>query len=196
MGWITEGAYGHEGWVADVLADGRVASGSTGGGVVLFELTAEDVAAGWEVRRYPGSDHVDVVVPWDQVVTWRATCACGWTGPSLPAVDDPDGTRHCPDDVEEREFRPAWQAHVAPHAALAELGELAGRLREVERRIAEKVRLARAGDASWSDIGRAAGLSTQDAQRRWGGHVDVDVDSGSALSSAARGSRAGTTDGY
>jgi hypothetical protein len=169
MGWINEGAYGHEGWVANVLADGRVASGSTGGGVVVHELTAEDVAAGREVRRYPGSDYLDVVVPWDQVVSWRATCECGWTGPALPAVDEPDyGTRHCPEEVEEREFLPAWQAHVAPYAALSDLSELTGQLRELEQRIAEKVRLALAGDASWSEIGRAVGLSTQGAQQRWG----------------------------
>ncbi len=28
MGWIRDGAYAHEGWVANVLADGRVARGA------------------------------------------------------------------------------------------------------------------------------------------------------------------------
>lgn len=61
MGWIVDGAADHEGWVAKVLADGRVASGSTDGGVIVHDLTADDLAAEGEVRRYPGSNQVDVV---------------------------------------------------------------------------------------------------------------------------------------
>lgn len=168
MGWIRDGAYDHEGWVANVLADGRAAGSMTGGGVIVHELTADDVAAEREVRRYEGSDYVDVVIPWDQVVTWRVICQCGWTGEQLPAYDDPKyGTRDCPEEVEERVFAPAWDAHVAPFAALADLEQLVDQLRDVETSIEDKVRLARAGGASWTQVGRAAGLSKQGAQQRW-----------------------------
>lgn len=169
MGWIRDGAYDHEGWVANVLADGRVASSSTGGGVIVHELTGDDVVAGREVRRYEGSDHLDVVIPWDQVTCWRVMCQCGWTGPERPAVTDTKyASRACPEDIEDRFFAPAWDAHVAPYVVLFDLAELTKQLHDLEHRITEKVQLARAGGASWADVGRATGLSRQGAQQRWG----------------------------
>ena len=170
MGWIRDGAYDHEGWVANVLADGRVSASQTSGGVIVHELTTDDVVAGHEVRRYDGSERLDVVVPWDQVATWRVTCECGWTGEQRPALADVkhDGSRDCPEDVEERIFAPAWEAHVAPFAALADLEQLVDQLRDIETSIENKVRLARNGGASWTQVGRAAGLSKQGAQQRWG----------------------------
>lgn len=168
MGWIIDGAYDHEGWVANVLADGRVSSSMTGGAVIVHERTAEDIAAEREVRRYPGSDYLDVVIPWDQVAAWRVTCECGWTGEQRPAVGEAGGARDCPEDVEERVFYPAWAAHVAPYAALFDLEQLVDQSRDVEQRIGEKVELARAGGASWAQVGRATGLSKQGAQQRWG----------------------------
>ncbi len=169
MGWIRDGAYDHEGWVANVLADGRVASSSTGGGVIVHELTGDDVVAEREVRRYPNSDYIDVVIPWDQVVTWRVTCQCGWTGAERPAVTDAKyNSRDCPEEIEDRFFAPAWDAHVAPYVALYDLDELTDQLRDLEERIVDKVQLARAGGASWAEVGRAAGLSRQGAQQRWG----------------------------
>ncbi len=173
MGWIRDGAYAHEGWVANVLADGRVASGSTAGGVIVHELTGDDVAAEREVRRYPGSDYLDVVIPWDQVLTWRLTCECGWTGrerPAQVASDSPiDGYRDYDAFPEiEEAFAREWSAHVEPFAALADLNQLVDELRTGEARIDDKVRFARSSGASWSQIGRAAGLSKQGAQQRWG----------------------------
>ncbi len=168
MGWIRDGAYDHEGWVANVLADGRLASSTTAGGVIVHELTADDVVAEREVRRYPPSDYVDIVIPWDQVVAWRVTCKCGWTGGEQPAVTETKyGTRNCPEEMEDRFFAPAWDAHVAPFVALYDLDELTDQLRDLEQRIADKVQLARAGGASWTQVGRVAGLSRQGAQQRW-----------------------------
>ena len=169
MGWIRDGAYGHEGWVANVLADGRVSGSQTSGGVIVHELTADDIAAEREVRRYPNSDHLDVVVPWDQVATWRITCQCGWTGSERPAVPETKyGTRDCPEDLEDSWAAPEWDAHVAPFAALSDLEQLVDQQRDLETRVADTVRLARAGGASWTQVGRAAGLSKQGAQQRWG----------------------------
>ncbi len=54
-----------------------------------------------------------------------------------------------------------------PFAALTDLEQLVDQLRDVETRIAETVRLARTGGASWTQVGRAAGLSKQGAQQRW-----------------------------
>ncbi|MGI8677318.1 MAG: hypothetical protein ACR2LX_01240 [Jatrophihabitans sp.] len=168
MGWIRDGAYDHEGWVADVLADGRVAGGSTAGGVIVHELTGDDVVAGYKVRRYEGSGYLDVVVPWDQVATWRVTCQCGWTGSERPAVTETKyGTRNCPEELEDAWAAPEWDAHVAPFAALTDLEQLADQSRDIEQRISDTVRLARAGGASWAQVGRAAGLSKQGAQQHW-----------------------------
>ncbi|MDP9093100.1 MAG: hypothetical protein M3N95_09220 [Actinomycetota bacterium] len=176
MGWIRDGAYDHEGWVANVLADGRVAGSSTGGGVIVHELAGDDVV-GREVRRYPNTEHVDIVVPWDQVAMWRVTCQCGWTGSERPAVTDTKyGTRDCPESLEDFWAAPEWDDHVAPFAALADLEQLVDQLRDVETTIEDKVRLARAGGASWSQVGRAAGLSKQGAQQRWGHLVADPVD--------------------
>jgi hypothetical protein len=180
MGWIRDSVYDHEGWVANVLADGRVAGASTGGGVIVHELTADDIAAEREVRRYPNTGHVDVVIPWDQVVTWRLTCECGWTGSERPAQVAPDSPIDGYRDYDafpeiEEAFAREWSAHVAPFAALADLDEMTDQLRDLEQRIAEKVQLARAGGASWTQVGRAAGLSKQGAQQRWGHLVAAPV---------------------
>ena len=146
MGWIRNGVCDHEGWVANVLADGRVSSSTTGRGVIVHELKAADVAARREVRHYENADHFDVVVPWEEVVIWRSVCECGWTGLEQPAATDPDyGTRDCPEELKERVFRPAWDAHVAPFTALGDLEELAERVRGIEDRMIEVVRLARVG---------------------------------------------------
>jgi hypothetical protein len=53
--------------VANVLADGRVGAGSTAGGVIVHELTAEDVAAGREVRRFPCSTGL---TRWSRGIRW------------------------------------------------------------------------------------------------------------------------------
>ena len=174
MGWSAEGAYDHEGWVANVLADGRVASSTTSGGVIVGELRPGDVAAGREVRRYAGSDAVEVVVPWSEVASWQLRCGCGWTGTSMPAYDtDARGWRDCPEELEDKLFHPRWIEHVAPHRALTTLQELAERAREIEEQITTQIGHARAGGASWAQIGAATGRTRQAAQQRWGHLTDA-----------------------
>ena len=169
MGWIRDGAYDHEGWVANVLADQRVSSSSTAGGVIVRELLAEDIAAEREARFYPATDHVDVVVPWAHVATWRVVCECGWTGSQRPAVvDSVYGTRECPESLANSWAVPEWEAHVTPFAALTDLERLIREQHDLGTGIADTVRHARTGGASWTQIGRAAGLSKQGAQQRWG----------------------------
>jgi hypothetical protein len=154
--------------VANVLADGRVATGSTGAGVLLHDLTERDIEAGYEVRRYPDSDYLDVIVPWDQVTTWRVACECGWTGAEREAFTSGRyGYRDCPEELGDEVFLPQWQSHVEPFEALFGLKALVEDLRGLETRIEDRVRLARIGGASWSQIGNAAGLTKQGAQQRW-----------------------------
>lgn len=165
MGWIQDGAYDHEGWVANVLDDGRASSGTVIGGVLLREVTAADRAAGYQIRALCSSE--EVVIPWDRVATWQVHCECGWRGSSRPAVADEHGDKDCPETIED-DFLPEWKAHVAPFDALNGLGRLVAEQRAIEASIEEKVRLARRHGASWSDIGRATRISKQGAQQRWG----------------------------
>jgi hypothetical protein len=151
------------------VIEGAIPASSEVVGRPEHELTDADRLAGYEVRRFPGSDYIDVIVPWDQVTTWRAVCECGWTGSECPAVTDVKyGYRDCPEDLADRVFLPEWQAHIEPFEALHDLGGLVEDLRQVECGIADKVLLARSGGASWSQVGRALGVTKQAAQQRWG----------------------------
>ena len=152
MSWSSEKAPAHEGWVANVLADGRIGSGTNAQGVFIQSV-----------------DGTDEQVSWDQVVAWRVMCQCGWTGPSLPAATDPEyGYRDCPDDITDTVMLPAWEHHVAPYEAIDKLSTASAELAQLTRRVAELVDLARSGGVSWSEIGRATGLTRQGAQQRWG----------------------------
>jgi len=165
MGWIQDGAYDHEGWVANVLDDGRAASGATGGGVLSREVTDADRVSGYQIRALGRAE--EVIIPWDRVATWEVRCECGWRGSSRPAVADENGEKDCPETIED-DFLLEWKDHVAPLVALDGLGRLVAEQRAIEASIEEKVRLARRHGASWSDIGRAALMSKQGAQQRWG----------------------------
>lgn len=169
MGWGVDGVPGHEGWVANVLDDGRAAGATTGGGVVLWDVRPADREAGYEIRRYTTTGPEEVVVPWDRVSTWQVRCECDWTGPARPAyATHDDGSRDCPEDLEEEFFLPAWREHIAPFTALGDLEQLVDELRSLEDRAVAAVRTARRHGASWSQIGRAAGMTRQGAQQRWG----------------------------
>lgn len=174
MGWIQDGAYDHEGWVANVLDDGRIAGGSTGGGVVVREVTEADETAGYEIRSFHNGSR-EVVIPWSRVATWQVRCECGWEGSRRPAETNPkNNDRDCAEEFEDA-FLPEWEIHVAPFVALSELDRLVDEHRSLGNRIEEKVALARSVGASWSDVGRAAGMSKQGAQQRWGSSPTSDI---------------------
>lgn len=153
MGWNSE-VPGHEGWVANVLADGRTTSATDANGPIVL-----------------GTDGQREHLPWDQIVAWRVMCECGWIGPSLPATTDPDGLyadwRDCPEHIEDTVMHPPWRQHVAPHGALGQLTEVGAELAQLTKRIENLVDLARSGGISWAAIGAATGLSRQGAQQRW-----------------------------
>jgi hypothetical protein len=46
-----------------VLVDGRVSASETGSGVIVHELIASDRDAGYDLRHYVGTGHIEVVVP-------------------------------------------------------------------------------------------------------------------------------------
>src|SRR6476659_3861947 len=151
MGWNSE-VYGHAGWVGDVVADGRVSTGSSNG-LGVFVATPDG-----------GREHL----PWGQVVAWRAMCECGWTGPSVPAQNNEYGNRACPDEIVDSLMIPAWNEHVRPFEAVLELERVCAELDRLTGAAEDLVRAARGGGVSWVQIGRAAGLTRQGAQQRWG----------------------------
>lgn len=170
MGWIVEAAPDHEGWVANVLDDGRATGATTGGGVIPRAVTSADREAGYEIRRFASTGQEEVVVPWERVTTWQVRCECGWTGRTQPAyITHESGSRDCPEDLEDEYFVPQWREHIAPFTALGDLEQLVHELRSFEERTAAAVMTARRHGASWSQVGRAAGLTRQGAQQRWGG---------------------------
>lgn len=154
MGWQSE-VPSHEGWIANVLADGRMSSASYSGGVIIFGALAAD---GREER-----------LPWDEVVAWRVMCECGWTGPSRPAFADAEsGHRDCAEDIEDTVMLPAWEEHVAPYEAIRKLESVSAEIARLTRLAEELVDVARSGKISWAEIGRVTNLSKQGAQQRWG----------------------------
>lgn len=164
MGWLIDGVDGHEGYVTNVLRDGRTSGSTTGGGVVMWDVTSADEAQGW-VRRLSNGG-VEVVVPWGEVTAWRVICECGWEGSSRPVTDGADGPRYCPEDVEEQLAR-EWDAHVRPLLGLGAIARMTEQVSELEQQIDAAVDGARAQGVSWAAIGEAAGLTRQGAQQRW-----------------------------
>lgn len=186
MGWVTE--YGeHEGWDAAEFTGNRFSFGSTGGGAMVKR---RDPATGrWESYD-PGDPEV---VDGREAIGWRGLCECGWTGPlwqrvATPAEHDPDDRRIYdgeprltesgrtdgriwggpPPQVEEAIFA-EWRAHVKPLTALDAVREQAAGVTAAQARLTEAVRAARQAGSSWTDIGRAVGISRQSAHERWAG---------------------------
>ena len=63
---------------------------------------------------------------------------------------------------------PAWEEHVAPHEAIRKLESVSAEITRLTRLAEELVDVARSGQISWAEIGRATNLSKQGAQQRWG----------------------------
>lgn len=180
MGWETEDGK-HEGFAADLVADGRISPGSSNGFGVLFRRPDADemVAAAWAQGRPPTTDETYEVVPWDQVVGWQGRCECGWSGLPWKRVDDPaaanwdarrvyaDSKHHAPEPVEDAIYT-EWKIHIAPDLALTDVDSAAADVATATKRLNEAVAAARAAGASWAGIGAAVGISRQAAHERWG----------------------------
>jgi hypothetical protein len=147
MGWIHDTgyspAYDHEGYTASILMD----STDTGASSSLIE---------------------------PNVIGWRAACECGWRGIQFyPRAEWPSPTGGPPEQVDgwtsgEGAYAD-WDAHlrrVLPDLAVHDLAQL---LRPIAHRLDAAVQNARRVGMSWSEIGRAAGVTSAQAQERWGG---------------------------
>lgn len=146
MGWIHDSgyrpAYAHEGYPASVLLDGTDTGSSS--------------------RQIEPS-----------VIGWRAACECGWRGVQFyPRAEWPSPTGMAPAGVEGWESGTAtfseWQRHL--DRALPELAvhDLARTLAVTETRLRDAVGVARRAGLSWSRIGAVAGMTSEQAVRRWG----------------------------
>jgi hypothetical protein len=109
------------------------------------------------------------------IVGYVAGCACGWRGRPWTRVLTEDDARllYNPgpqgelDGPEETVVIDEWRGHIRPYRALEEIGEAAAKVAAATRELEDAVRAARAGDATWAEIGRAAGISRQAANERW-----------------------------
>ena len=172
MGW-TSNDYNHEGYVAAIAPDGRLSSGSTGAGMFVHGITGNYPPAG---EFYPDEE----IVPNDLIMSWRGACTCGWQGEPwqrvLTAADADLATRkeYVPvgefadvsGEVEEA-VREEWLVHIAPSEAILGVEAAAREHRQAGHRLDKTVAAAKAAGASWTDIGRAAGISRQAAHERW-----------------------------
>jgi hypothetical protein len=169
MGWTTDNGT-HEGYAAAVLRDGRWAASYSGGGVIPHGAR-------------------DEIVPDDQVVGWRVRCDCytggsgmtgNWEGSEWVRVASPAETdlaahraysedAFAPDEVEDALQAEWWELHAGPQEKLAAVSEAAAAAHKARRQLDEAVSAARDAGASWTDVGRAAGISRQSAHERWGG---------------------------
>ncbi len=99
----------------------------------------------------------------------RGVSRASWTPEDLSGRQ---ATRHPPVHETSRNepSSHSLEGQVTPYVALFEQGEMTDHLRNLEQRITENVLLARAAGVSWTQVGRAAGLSKQGAHQRWGQH--------------------------
>lgn len=150
MGWIHDTDYvpacGHEGYPATVLDDGTETS-----------------------------VHTETIQ--NRVTGWRAACECGWRGTQFwPRAAFRDWTSSiAPDEVAGfatgHGAYGEWFEHL--HAALPGLAvhDAAQELAAARETLDQAVATARASGASWTLIGKAAGITRQSAHERWGGHT-------------------------
>ncbi|MDR6639599.1 MULTISPECIES: hypothetical protein [Paenarthrobacter] len=172
MGWISND-YKHEGWVASVAPDGRLSSTSTREGMLFLGITG-DYPSGGDFA--PDQD----LIPDDKIMNWRGACECGWRGELwqrvlTPAEADFEARREylAPGEAAfvsslvEDAVHEEWLAHIAPSEAILGVEAAAREHRQAGHRLDKTVAAAKAAGASWTDIGRAAGISRQAAHERW-----------------------------
>jgi hypothetical protein len=102
-----------------------------------------------------------------RVIGWRAACNCGWRGLVVyPCSEGPDKQRGGPDEVEGRESDAGcfkeWEAHLAVY-------EITQKIQQAQSELEAAVMKARAAGASWTTIGRVAGMTRQSAYEQWAG---------------------------
>lgn len=166
MGWVTDEGK-HEGYVGAEVPDGRLAATYSSAGVEVWN---------------PETNTFDKFAN-DDVVAWVVTCEeCGWRGSRWERVAEPEKADWAakrvyllpgevwgwaPESVDEAGYR-EWEQHLRPFVALDQLKDAARAAADTRRRLDDAVAAARAAGASWTDVGRATGMSRQSAHERWG----------------------------
>lgn len=180
MGWVIEreGLYEHEGHVAYLTRDGRQAGATTGAGVLIPLPDADErVKAAHATPRAVTNDDMYETVPWGDVVAWQTKCSCGWTGQRWDRASTIPGEyggrhpedAHLPDGTTVDDAANAdWMTHVEPMTRISAVQEAASEAAAARRRLDDAVAVARAGGASWTEIGQATGMTRQSAHERWG----------------------------
>ncbi|MGP4033633.1 hypothetical protein [Pseudarthrobacter sp. 1C304] len=171
MGWVSNDNE-HEGWAAPVAPDGRTAASSTSEGMLVEGLTG----------RYKADTTLPdyEIVPDKEISGWRGACTCGWRGELWERVSSPtaadfsrrreylaptefaDASTQVEDAIHDE-----WKTHLAPLEAVAGVKAAAREYTQAGQRLDKTVAAAKAAGASWSDIGRAVGISRQSAHERW-----------------------------
>lgn len=153
----------HEGWVVPLFAGGVEGAGVSGGQGILVRLP--DGREEWR--------------PDDEVTGWAAGCECGWRGrpwtrvPVGGLVDRSarllamPGKYYDLDNDDEQLVIAEWHEHVAPALAVEAIADAAAEVAAATDRLDAAVRAARTAGASWSDVGRGAGITRQSANERW-----------------------------
>jgi hypothetical protein len=154
--------------VEGVWQDGTVLRGD---GIVHAHTTGQ---VRWEVVEETEEWRPDAAV-----VGWVAGCTCGWRGIPWARVTawelgDPAARRLTVpgpwadlEAADENRVMQEWRRHVAPWHALEDVEQAATRQAAAARALDEAVYAARAVGTSWTDIGRATGLTGRSATDRW-----------------------------
>lgn len=171
MGWQTDDGQ-HEGWDAAEFPGGRFSIGSGGGGALVRHF-----APGPMLGEHEGEPEV---IDGRQAIGWRGMCECGWRGPLWKRVDTAeqqeitdhqiyasyaDKYGNAPDWVADAIYA-EWEAHLEPKHLTA-VREHAQAARAAQARLDEAVHAALTAGTSWTDIGKAAGITSRAARERW-----------------------------
>lgn len=112
--------------------------------------------------------------PWTRVHAATAAGAEAGHSPEDGSVVDPGnrlifqpGPYGDLDERAERAVVDEWREHIRPFRALEEIEEASEKVVAATLELEDAVRTARAGNMTWADIGRAAGISRQAANERW-----------------------------
>src|SRR5919205_2156228 len=166
MSWSTDYSEGHEGWAASVTPDGRHTGSSTGRGMLVPSITG----------RYERDTTMPnyEIVPHREIIGWQGQCECGWQGPFWTRVFSPaeadlgqrkahlplEKSAHAPEPVDDA-ISDEWLEHIAPLGVMAGVEAAARDYAQAGQRLDKTVAAAKAGGATWADIGRAVGITRQ-----------------------------------
>lgn len=95
---------------------------------------------------------------------YRAACGCGWTGPARRIKGETDCWLS---DIQEDALMLAWEQHMAPISALADVADANSALHAAAEQLQLAVEQAVIAGASWAQIGAELGVSRQAAWERF-----------------------------